>query len=1050
MGDDALNDLLKAPTRRRSRSQPGLRVADLLLMPEAHKKLANWLIRRYEASLQEIADYVGQDPATVKTTLDALLEKGLVKTVESEQGVKYRVNLAPKSGRQMPKDIYNVLDSSTQQANVFLSYSRRNKPFVERLHASLEATERQVWVDWENIPVAVDWWKEIELGIELADTFIFVLSPDSVQSKVCGQEIEHAVKHNKRLVPVVHQDVAPDQVHPELSRLNWIMMRPDDDFEASFQGLLQALDRNIDYVRSHTRILLRALEWDRHGRDASYLLRGKDLQLANGYLAQGRQEEPKPTPLHHQYVLTSNDAEAATQQAELQRQSTVMEAQRQWLRLALAASIVTITLSLTSLGLYRQANATKALAERARVEALSRSAEALFLSDQRFDALLVATQAGKLLQAQEADSRDPELQAGVTSALRQALFWVYERNQFNGHGGTVRQVEFSQNGKLILSAGADGTLRLWQSDGTLLKTIEVGVSLNDADLAPDGATIAAVDIDGNSYLWRRDGELLRQWAAHGDRPARVVRFAPDQGAIATGGADGRINLWNPDTGALIRSLEGHRGGAQTLMFSPDGQTILAGDQRGWIYRWSISGDLQAEVQAHPGPIHDLALHDDTLAVASHDRTVSLWRLTPDTPDLASLERFEAHRSSVNRVMFTPDGQQLITAGADNAIQLWDRDGHPRGTLLGHTGQVTAVDIHPTAHTLISGGSDRTVRLWTLDRPHITSIFGHKGPVEAVAVSPDGETLATVSGDRTLRLWQQDGSLLNILRAGEAPLLDVAFHPGGQRVAAASADGKLYVWAIDSSRDPQVIEAHRGPVHALAFSPDGAVLASAGGDRRVVLWTLAGQRLRTLPDHDDSVFSLAFSPDGQTIATGSHDYQIYLWTRQGQPLQTLRGHQGSVTSLAFSPGGEVLASGSADNTARLWELATGEPLALLEGHQDAVQAVVFNPAADEIATASSDNTLRFWHPDGTPLSTLSGHEERVNGLVYTPEGDRIISASHDRTVLIWNLGSLDSLETLVTRSCEWLWDYLHTNRNVSEDLRHMCDDAQAETDQAHTG
>ena len=1045
MGDDALNDLLKAPARRRSRSQSGLRVADLLLMPEAHKTLANWLIRHYEASLEEMTEQVGQDPATVKTTLDTLLEKGLIKTVKSEQGVKYRVNLAPKSGRQMPKDIYNVLDGSAQQANVFLSYSRRNKPFVERLHTSLEATERQVWVDWENIPVAVDWWKEIELGIELADTFIFVLSPDSVQSKVCGQEIEHAVRHNKRLVPVVHQDVSPAQVHPELSRLNWIMMRPDDDFEASFQGLLHALDRNIDYVRSHTRILLRALEWDRHSRDASYLLRGKDLQLANGYLAQGREEEPKPTSLHHQYVLTSNDAEAATQQAELQRQSTVLEAQRQWLRLALAASIVTITLSLTSLGLYRQANETKALAQRARVEALSRSAEALFLSDQRFDALLVATQAGKLLQVQEADSRDPELQAGVTSALRQALFWVYERNQFDGHGGTVRQVEFSQNGRLILSAGADGTLRLWQPNGTLLKTIEVGVPLNDADLAPDGETIVAVDIDGNSYVWHRGGDLLRQWTAHGDHPARVVRFAPDQGIIATGGADGRIHLWNPDTGALIQSLEGHRGGVQALMFSPDGQTILAGDQRGWIYRWSSSGDLQAEIQAHRGPIQDLALHDDTLAVASHDLTVSLWRSAPDPSTLTSLERFEAHRNPVNRVMFTPDGQQLITAGADNAIQLWSRDGHPEGILLGHTGQVTAVDIHPTDHTLISGGSDRTLRLWTLDRPHVTPIPGHEGPVEAVAITADGATVATVSGDRTLRLWRQDGSPLNILRAGDAPLLDVAFHPGGQRVAAASADGKLYLWGVYGSREPQVIEAHRGPVHALTFSPDGEVLVSAGGDRQVVLWTLAGQRISSLPEHSESIFSLAFSPDGRTLATGSQDYQVHLWTRQGTWVQTLNGHQGSVTALAFSPDGNALASGSADNTARLWSVPAGESLATLEGHQDAVRAVAFNPAVDEIATASSDNTLRFWHPDGTPLSTLSGHEERVNGLVYTPEGDRIISASHDRTVLMWHLGDLDSLETLVTRSCRWLWDYLHTNRNVSEDLRHMCDDPQAHTD-----
>ncbi|MDA0674353.1 MAG: TIR domain-containing protein, partial [Cyanobacteria bacterium] len=1029
---------MKSPARGRSRPRAGLRVADLLLMPEEHKTLANWLIRRYEASLQEIADHVGQDPATVKQTLDALLAKGLLKTVESGGEEKYRIHLAPKSGRQMPKDIYKVLDNSSQQANVFISYSRRNKPFVERLHASLEATDREVWVDWENIPLAVDWWQEIELGIELADTFIFVISPDSVQSKVCGQEVEHAVKHNKRLVPVVHQDVSPDQVHPELARLNWIMMRADDDFEAGLHGLLQALDRNIEYVRTHTRILLRALEWDRNGRDASYLLRGKDLQQANAYLVQGRDEEPKPTPLHNQYVLASADAEADAQQAEVQRQSTVVENQRQWLRLVTAASILTIALGLTSLGLYRQTATARAAAEKARIEALSRSAEALFLSNQRFEALVAATQAGQLLQSQERTARDPQLQAAVTSALRQALFWVYERNQFTGHEGTVWQVEFSQTGDRILSVGADGTLRLWQLDGTPLQTLTVGVSLNDADLSPDGETIAAVDIQGNGYLWSRQGELLRQWSAHGDSPARVVRFAPDQGAIATGGEDGHINLWDPTTGTLIRTLAGHRGGVQALAFSADGQALLAGDERGWLYRWSTTGTLVTDVQAHRGPIQDLALKDDTLAVASHDRTVSLWRVPPGESALVSLAQFRTHAAPVNRVMFSPNGQQLITAGEDKSIRLWSRNGQPQGVLLGHTGQVTAVAVHPTANLLVSGGSDRTIRLWTLDRPHITPLPGHEAPVEQVAVSPKDDLIATVSGDRTLRLWRQDGTPLQILRAGDAPLLSVAFHPDGQRVAAASADGNLYLWSVDGATPPQIIAAHRSPAYDLAFSPDGRYLASAGDDRQVVVWTLTGDRVLTLPEYRDGVLSLAFSPDGQTLATGGEDYRIQLWDRQGQALKTLAGHQGAITDLAFSPDGQVLASASADNTARLWSLPQGDQVATLAGHQDGVRAVAFNPQGGEVATASSDNTLRFWQLDGTPLSTLSGHEASVNGIAYTANGDHIVSVSSDRTALLWHLGDLRSLEALLAASCQWLQDYLHSNPTLPAEWRHICD------------
>jgi hypothetical protein len=385
MEDDALDALLKGkPSNRRSRL-PGLKVADILTMPPEQQSLVNWLLRHYEATPQAIAENLHQDLDQVKANLANLSDQGLLKTVEKEGITYYRVKLAPKSGRQMPKDVWAVLDRDAKQANVFISYSRRNKEFVQELHGALEATGREVWVDWENIPVAVDWWQEIQLGIELADTFVFVLSPDSVASKICGQEIEEALKHNKRLVPVVCQDVQPDQVHPELARLNWIFLRPQDDFQKGLKNLLEALDQDLDYVRTHTRILIRALEWDRNGQDSSYLLRGADLERANRYLAQGKDQEPRPTALHHQYVIASAEAEAAVRDAELERQKAVLAGQQRWLQLVTAFSILAFAMGISSWGLSRQAQRSQKLAEQAQLKALNQSAEALFLSDQRFE-----------------------------------------------------------------------------------------------------------------------------------------------------------------------------------------------------------------------------------------------------------------------------------------------------------------------------------------------------------------------------------------------------------------------------------------------------------------------------------------------------------------------------------------------------------------------------------------------------------------------------------------------------------------------------------------
>jgi hypothetical protein len=88
----------------------------------------------------------------------------------------------------------------------------KDKAVTKALHDALAVDGREIWVDWEDIPPSADWLDEIHRGIERQDVFIFVLSPDSIDSDVCGWEIDHAIKHGKRIVPVVARDVAYREV----------------------------------------------------------------------------------------------------------------------------------------------------------------------------------------------------------------------------------------------------------------------------------------------------------------------------------------------------------------------------------------------------------------------------------------------------------------------------------------------------------------------------------------------------------------------------------------------------------------------------------------------------------------------------------------------------------------------------------------------------------------------------------------------------------------------------------------------------------------------
>ncbi len=191
-------------------------------------------------------------------------------------------------------------------AKVFISYSRKDIEFAKRLTAELQKSDLDFWIDWEGIPPTVDWWKEIEKGIEEANVFIFLISPDSAASQICRQEIEYAVKNGKRLIPLVVRNTNGDENPPQLNHLNWIFFRNTDDFDASLIALTTAIHTDYDWVQTHRRLQVRALEWDRNHREDSYLLRGKDLQDAEAQLTVNSEKSPRPTELQQEYISQSS------------------------------------------------------------------------------------------------------------------------------------------------------------------------------------------------------------------------------------------------------------------------------------------------------------------------------------------------------------------------------------------------------------------------------------------------------------------------------------------------------------------------------------------------------------------------------------------------------------------------------------------------------------------------------------------------------------------------------------------------------------------------
>ena len=663
--------------------------------------------------------------------------------------------------------------------DVFISYSRRDVEFVRELYAALAAHDKDIWADWEDIPITAEWLLEVYRGIESSDNFLFVITPDSLASDVCAQELAHAVEKNKRLVPVLRREAAPGTTVPgALAARNWTFFRPDDDFAAAVDALVVALDTDLDWVRAHTRLLGRSLEWEKLDRDSSFLLRGRDLDDAEQWAAaRSPDHEPQPTPLQLEYVLASR--------------SSATRRQRITVTAALVAVVVAASLAVLALVQRNEAVEQQAVAERQARLALSRQLAA---------------------QSEAALDRDPEqsvvlaARAATTAAtdeardqLRRALRGSRLRSVIDARE-PVRGVALDGQGRLVAAALDSGRVGVWNLRTGRRLTTSGGpaVPARSVGLSGDGSRALGAGERGVT-VWRISPDGLEPVAtldtAH--KPLAAV-FDPTGDVVATGDFDGVVRLWAADTGAPRGELRvpGEPFPVTGVAFSGDGSRLAAARGSQAVV-WDVRTGSVVFQRTQEEPVQSIAFSADGRHVAGGDvaGVTRVWNLRS-----GDAVEFRGHEGTIASLAFSPDGASLVTASEDETGAIWDaRTGTSIAALRGHDGLVLGAAFTPDGRAVVTGSTDKTIRTWAVAAD----------PVQAVLAAPTTKNLR-----------------------------DVGFAPGGKRLVTASEDHTARVWDLESRRVVHVLPHGDGRddwVESARFSEDGRHVLTAGDDGTVKVW-----------------------------------------------------------------------------------------------------------------------------------------------------------------------------------------------------------------------
>jgi len=571
---------------------------------------------------------------------------------------------------------------------------------------------------------------------------------------------------------------------------------------------------------------------------------------------------------------------------------------------------------------------------------------------------------------------------------RLALLCHRHLAQFNDHVGAVRHLGIGDGGRLMASAGDDGSLVV--SDiASRQRVMELAIAAKALAMAQDRPLLVAAEDSQVLLIDVRAGNVVAQIPVPG---IGVIALSDDGGQVALGDSEGGIWWWDTATGQH-RAIARLPSTITALGLTTDGE-LIAGTQTGEVLSTDRDGNRRWQREL-PGKVLALSAQGLGLVYESRTRILTVHDAASGT-QLATTTTAQVLTSG----RFSVDGRRFVTVGDDRTARVFSSmEAQPVVILEGHAGAVLDATFSDGHARLLSSSSDGSVRLWDATRAM---------DVRQLA-APDSPTVVGCDSAGAIGLLaREDGTVRALRLIDRRPAWEVTIG----FAARTSANAASLVVLGGNHGQVRVLDLRSGDIvaaHGMGTATLQAIVSDAAASRLIALddegWLrgidrASGARFATQVFPPGSGALVLADDDRQLLAGGADGSLAWCSVDDGSVVRRETTPLRNLAALAVAKDGVLLVL-AGDNQVVLWNSATRQTVVTLRGHSGAVNDISFNRDGSRIITAGQDGTVRLWDTvSGRALLVLDAHAQGVRSARLIGDDRELLTVGRDGRVLGW--------------------------------------------------